>query len=258
MDKMETKGSIFIVGIGPGSEELMTKQAQLAINKSEIIVGYRTYIDLILPYIKGKEVVATGMTKEIERAEIAIDLAKKGKKVAVISSGDAGVYGMAGLIYEMIAARERKISVQIEVIPGISAVNAAAALLGAPLMNDYCTISLSDLLTPWEQIEKRIRLAAEADFVIALYNPKSKKRILPIQKTQEILLQYRSADTPVGIVKNAYRDDQEVIVTTLGEMLHHEMNMVTTIIVGNQATFQFDQKIVTPRGYQNKYSLTER
>lgn len=247
-----------MIGFGPGSAEHITRRAREAIEESEIIIGYTTYVELVQGLLTNQEIVSTGMTEEVSRAREAVRQAEQGKKVAVISSGDAGVYGMAGLIYEVLVEkgwREAE-GVAVEVIPGISAINSSAALLGAPIMHDACTISLSDHLTPWELIARRIEAAAQADFVIALYNPKSGRRSRQIVEAQQIILQYRSPDTPVGIVKSAYRDRQRVEITTLANMLDHDIGMLTTVIIGNASTFVYDGKIITPRGYQRKYTLT--
>lgn len=250
-------GKLLIIGFGPGSFEHITKRASEAIQESEVIIGYNTYVDLIAGLLTEQQVVRTGMTEEVSRAQEAVRQAKQGKKVAVISSGDAGVYGMAGLVYEVLMEQgwTREDGVQVEVIPGISAVHSAGSLLGAPIMHDSCTISLSDHLTPWELIAKRVEAAGMADFVIALYNPRSGRRTRQIIETQRILLKYRSPLTPVGIVKSAYRDRQHVVVTTLADMLNHDIGMLTTIIIGNSATKLYDGLMITPRGYQRKYTL---
>ncbi|NEW06189.1 precorrin-3B C(17)-methyltransferase [Paenibacillus sp. SYP-B3998] len=250
-------GKLLIIGFGPGSFEHITKRAREAIQESDIIIGYNTYVDLIAGLLNDQQVVRTGMTEEVSRAQEAVRQAKLGKKVAVISSGDAGVYGMAGLVYEVLIEQgwTQAEGVEVEVIPGISAVHSAGSLLGAPIMHDSCTISLSDHLTPWELIAKRVEAAGMADFVIALYNPRSGRRTRQIVETQRILLQYRSPETPVGIVKSAYRDRQHVVVTTLADMLNHDIGMLTTIIIGNSATKLYDGLMITPRGYQRKYTL---
>lgn len=252
------KGKLLIIGFGPGSEEHITKRAKDALAESEVILGYTTYVDLIRDLVTDQQIVQTGMTEEVSRAQEAVRLAETGKKVAVISSGDAGVYGMAGLVYEVLVEKgwTESTGVEVEVVPGISAINSCAALLGAPIMHDACTISLSDHLTPWELIEKRIHAAGQADFVIALYNPRSGRRTRQIVEAQRILLQYRSPSTPVGIVKSAFRDRQNVVITTLEKMLEHDIGMLTTVIIGNSSTFLYDQKIITPRGYQRKYTLS--
>jgi cobalt-factor III methyltransferase len=250
-------GKLIVIGLGPGSNEHITKRAIDAIKESDCIVGYKTYVELIVDFITTQEIVSAGMSEEVERAIEAVNLAEKGKTVAVISSGDAGVYGMAGLIYEVLVEKgwDEGTGVKVEIVPGISAINSCASLLGAPIMHDACTISLSDHLTPWELIERRIEAAAQADFVIALYNPKSGKRTRQIEVAQNILLKHRSPDTPVGLVKNAYREKQNVVITNVKEMLQHEIGMLTTVIIGNSSTFIYDNKIITPRGYQRKYSL---
>ncbi|CRK83248.1 precorrin-3B C(17)-methyltransferase [Neobacillus massiliamazoniensis] len=251
------KGKLLVIGFGPGDEKHITGRAKEAIQESDIIIGYKTYVDLIKGLIGGKQIISTGMTEEVSRAQEAVKQAELGYTVAVISSGDAGVYGMAGLVYEVLIEKgwKKASGVEVEVIPGISAINSCAALLGAPVMHDACTISLSDHLTPWNLIEKRIEAAAQADFVIALYNPKSGRRTRQIVEAQKILLKYRSPDTPVGLVKSAYRDSQNVVLTNLQDMLEHEIGMLTTVIIGNSSTFFYDGLIITPRGYQRKYTL---
>jgi precorrin-3B C17-methyltransferase len=237
-----------VVGIGPGNLEHLSVKAVEVLKGSDCIIGYKTYINLIKELVKGKEVISSGMRAEIERASLAIEKTESGNVVSVISSGDPGVYGMAGLILEV--ARNGKHKVNVEVVPGIPSENAAAALLGAPLMHDHVTISLSDLLTPWDVIEKRIRLAAEGDFVIVLYNPKSSERKWQIEKTIEILLSKKSSDTPVGIVKSAMRKKQNVIIANLGAVLEHSIDMTTILIVGNSSTFVYDNYMITKRGYK--------
>ena len=250
-------GKILIVGFGPGSFEHVTARAKEAILESRVIIGYNTYVDLLRGLLTDQEIVRTGMTEEVSRAQKAVDLAQQGRTVAVISSGDAGVYGMAGLVYEVLIERGWRSgdNPRVEVVPGVSAINSCAALLGAPIMHDACTISLSDHLTPWDVIAKRLDAAGEADFVIALYNPKSGRRTRQIEEAQRILLRHRSADTPVGLVKSAYRDRQQVTRTTLGDMLQHDIGMLTTVIVGNTMSFYHDDLLITPRGYQRKYTL---
>ncbi|MBS4190788.1 precorrin-3B C(17)-methyltransferase [Bacillus sp. FJAT-49705] len=253
------KGKIFVVGFGPGDREHITKRAVDALQQSDCIIGYKTYVDLIEPLVTAKTIVSTGMTEEVSRAQDAIKKAEAGNIVSVISSGDSGVYGMAGLVYEVLIEMGwiEKEGIEVEIVPGISAINSCGSLLGAPVMHDSCTISLSDHLTPWPVIEKRIEAAAMADFVIALYNPKSGRRTRQIVEAQKILLKYRSPETPVGLVKSAYREKQNVVLTTLAEMLEHDIGMLTTVIIGNSSTFFYDNKIITPRGYQRKYTLGE-
>ncbi|CAM3936022.1 precorrin-3B C(17)-methyltransferase [Alicyclobacillus pomorum] len=250
-------GKILIIGFGPGSFEHITVRAREAIQESQVIIGYNTYVDLIRDLLTHQDIVRTGMTEEVSRAQKAVDLALEGKVVAVISSGDAGVYGMAGLVYEVLIERgwHNGDNPSVEVVPGISAIHSCAALLGAPVMHDACTISLSDHLTPWSVIEKRIEAAAAADFVIALYNPKSGRRTRQIVETQRILLKYRHPKTPVGLVKSAYRDRQQVVRTTLEDMLNHDIGMLTTVLIGNASTFYHGDLMITPRGYQRKYTL---
>jgi cobalt-factor III methyltransferase len=254
------KGKLLVIGFGPGSFEHITDRAREAIQESDMVIGYKTYVDLIEGLLNGQQVISTGMTEEVSRAQEAVRQAEQGKKVAVISSGDAGVYGMAGLVYEVLVEKgwRKSTGVEVEVIPGISAINSCASLLGAPVMHDACTISLSDHLTPWALIHKRIEAAAQADFVIALYNPKSGRRTRQIAEAQRILLNYRSPDTPVGLVKSAYRDRQIVIQTNLRDMLNHEIGMLTTVIIGNSSTFLYDELMITPRGYQRKYTLDQK
>jgi precorrin-3B C17-methyltransferase len=251
------RGKLLVVGFGPGSFEHITKRAQEAIQESDYVIGYKTYVELIKDLLTDQEIISTGMSEEVSRAQAAVKYAEKGKKVAVISSGDAGVYGMAGLVYEVLVEKGWKeaTGVEVEIIPGISAINSCSSLLGAPVMHDACTISLSDHLTPWEIIKKRIEAAGFGDFVIALYNPKSGKRTRQIVEAQQILLKYRSPDTPVGLVKSAYRDSQHVVMTTLQHMLDFDIGMLTTVVIGNSSTFFYDNKMITPRGYQRKYTL---
>ena len=251
----EKRGKLFLVGIGPGNPEHMTFKAREAINHSEVVVGYKTYIKLIEPYLWQKEVITTGMGAEVERVKMAISLAKKGRSVSLVSSGDTGIYGMAGLVGEILREQSGD-EFDIEVIPGVPLLVASAALLGAPITSDFVTISLSDYLVPWEEIILRLRLAAQGNFVIVLYNPRSQRRKRQLAEAREIILQYRPPSTPVGIATNAYRQKQEVVVTDLEHMLDYEIGMYTTIIVGNSATFTLDGWMVTPRGYQTKYDLS--
>ena len=231
----------------------MTPAAGEALGAAEVIVGYQTYLDLIPEFLVGKEVLASQMMKEVDRCRKALDLAAQGRIVALVSGGDPGIYAMAGLVFEM--AREQNVCVEIEVIAGIAALNACAARLGAPLMHDFAAVSLSDLLTPWEKIEKRLEAAAGADFVVVIYNPKSKKRAEHIVKARKILLAHRAPETPVGIVTAATRENERIVLTTLGKMLENEIDMQTTIIVGNSMTFAWQGFMVTPRGYAAKYAL---
>jgi len=231
----------------------MTAAAIRALDDSEIIVGYKAYLDLIPGCLEGKKVVASQMMKEVDRCIKSLELADEGRKVALVSGGDPGIYAMAGLVFEI--ARENDFDCDIEVIPGIAAVNGCAALLGAPLMHDFAVISLSDLLTPWEVIEKRLQAAAGADFVLAIYNPKSKRRTEQIVRAREILLDHRDPGTPVGIVTAATRENESIVLTTLKNMLDFEIGMQSTVIVGNSQTYAWNGKMITPRGYIGKYDL---
>ncbi|MBR1420075.1 MAG: precorrin-3B C(17)-methyltransferase [Selenomonadaceae bacterium] len=242
-------GKIFVVGIGPGSIDLISPRALKSIEESEVIVGYNTYIKLIANLIDGKKIIGTGMMGEIERCRLALDESRS-QTVSIISSGDSGIYGMAGLILEMLLKIPAEDRPEFEIIPGISSANSAAAILGAPLMNDFATISLSDLLTPWEVIEKRIESAAQGDFVIALYNPKSHKRIEQIEIAQKILLKYRDPKTPVGIVTDASRIGESKILTTLDKFTFENISMTSIVIIGNSRTFIRDGIMITPRGYE--------
>lgn len=236
---------IYVVGIGPGKKEDMTYRAYEAMEKSDVIIGYKTYVDLIKEYFSDKELISSPMKKEVDRCMEVIEIARSGKTVSLISSGDAGVYGMAGIMLEVVPE-----DIEIEIIPGITAGNAAAAITGAPLMHDYATISLSDLLTDWDLIKKRVDLASQGDFVITLYNPKSHGRTTQIVEAREIMGKYKSDETPVAIVRNAGREDESSIITTLGEMLNHEIDMLTLVIIGNFNTFIKNGKMITPRGYK--------
>ena len=241
-------GKIIIAGIGPGSKEDITPAVLEAVRLADAIVGYKYYFQFIEPYVKdGCQCIDTGMKKERERAEQAFLLAETGKTVVVISSGDAGLYGMAPLVYEMAEAKGSDII--IETLPGISAFQKAASLLGAPIGHDTCIISLSDLMTPWEVIERRIKAAATGDFVTAVYNPKSHGRYWQLYRLQELFLMERSADTPVGYVRQAGRPEQEVKVTTLGAFDPEDIDMFTVVLIGNSQSYIADGKIITPRGY---------
>jgi len=238
---------LYIVGIGPGDLNHMTYQAREAIESADTVVGYKTYLHLIEPLLGGKEVVSSGMMKEVERCREAICLAGEGRTVALVSSGDSGIYGMAGLVLELSPPD----CIEVVTVPGVSAVQAAASVLGAPLMHDFAVISLSDLLTPWDLIEKRLEASASADFVIALYNPRSKGRTRHVERAVEIMLQSRAPDTPVGIVRNACREGEEKILSTLVEIPLSRIDMFSMVIVGNSATYVDGRgRMVTPRGYE--------
>lgn len=241
-------GKIIVTGIGPGSKEDVTPAVIEAVREADAIVGYKYYFQFIEEYVKdGGECIDTGMKKERERAEQAFLLAEQGKTVVVISSGDAGLYGMAPLIYEM--KMKQSSDIEIEVLPGISAFQKAASLLGAPIGHDVCLISLSDLMTPWDVIERRIKAAAVGDFVTAIYNPKSHGRYWQIYRLQELFLKYRSAETPVGYVRQAGREEQEIKVTTLEKFDPEEVDMFTVVLIGNSQSYLADGKFITPRGY---------
>lgn len=238
----------------------LTPAAKDAIENAEIVIGYKTYLEFVQDLIEDAEVLSSGMRREVDRCDKAVDLALEGNKVAVICSGDPGIYAMAGLVLEIAKGKAQSAEGQdklppIEVIPGVSALNASAARLGAPIMHDFASISMSDLLTPWELIEKRLEAAASADFVIAIYNPKSKGRQEHIGKAREIILKFRSPDTPVGIVRAATRDDEKIVITDLNRMLENEIDMQSTVIIGNSQTFTWEGRMITPRGYQEKYKL---
>ena len=247
---MSKNGKIYVVGIGPGKKADMTFKAYEKMKNSDIIVGYKTYTDLIKEYFPNTEIRSSSMMKEVDRCLEVLDLAKAGKNVALISSGDAGIYGMAGIMYEIINEND---DIEVEVIAGVTATNAAAAIVGAPIMHDYVTISLSNLLTDWELIKKRLELAAQGDFIVSLYNPKSKGRETQIAEAQKIMLKYKSKDTPVAIVRNAGRENEEYEITTLENMLDFEINMLTIVLIGNSNTYVKNGKIITPRGYEKKY-----
>jgi precorrin-3B C17-methyltransferase len=249
---LPSRGRIQIIGIGPGSIEDMTVRAVNAIANSEYIVGVASYIEQVSSLLSHQKVVQSGMGGEVQRVKQAIELAEAGHVVSIISGGDPNVYGMGGLVLDMLAATNK--SIDFEVVPGVTAANAAAAMLGAPLSGDYVSISLSDLLTPWEEIERRVAGVADSGFIIALYNPKSRKRKSNLTRCVELLMPYR-ASVPVGVVKNGRRPGETTIVTTLDALMDHEsmIDMHTTIIVGNNESFVWRNNIVTPRGYKKKY-----
>ena len=253
---MSNHGSLTIVGIGPGAHDHTTPAALAAIAAAQVVVGYTTYIRLVRDLIVGKEVVRTGMTEEIGRARIAVERAQAGAQVVIISSGDAGVYGMGGLVFQVLQeiGWTRGDSPELRLIPGITALNACASLVGAPLGHDFCAISLSDLLTPWPVIERRIQAAAESDFVIGLYNPASGRRTRQIVRAHELIREHRLGTTPVALVKSAYRRREQRVLTDLDHCLEYEIGMLTTVIVGSSQTFVFEGHMVTPRGYTNKYT----
>ena len=238
---------IYVVGIGPGAYDQMTGRAIRALNESDVIIGYTVYVDLVKEYFAGKEFMTTPMKKEVDRCVLAFEEAKKGKTVSMICSGDAGVYGMAGLMYEV---GENYPDVELTIIPGVTAATGGAAVLGAPLIHDFCLISLSDLLTPWETIEKRLHAAGMTDFVICLYNPSSKKRADYLQKACDILLQYRDVGNICGYVKNIGREGETYQILSLKELRDTKVDMFTTVFIGNSRTMELNGRMVTPRGYK--------
>lgn len=241
-------GKLYVVGIGPGDLAHMTPAARTAIETAHVVAGYKTYLELVPELLGGKKILSTGMRKEMERCRAALQEAAEGKRVALISSGDAGIYGMAGLVMEL--AEEQGLDIDIETIPGVSAVQAAAARLGAPLMHDFAVISLSDLLTSWQSIRTRMEAAAATDFVIALYNPRSKGRTRQICEARDIFLRNRPAETPVGIVRNASRGDETVTISDLGNFTAEQIDMSSLILIGNAGTrIDANGRMVTPRGY---------
>lgn len=239
---------LYVVGIGPGAYEKMTIEAAQALKNSDVIIGYTVYVDLVKEHFPGKEFMTTPMKKEVERCQMALEEAIKGKTVSMICSGDAGVYGMAGLMYEVGVKYPQ---VELEIIPGVTAATGGAAVLGAPLIHDFCLISLSDLLTPWEKIETRLLEASKADFVICLYNPSSKKRHDYLEKACNLMMEYKAPDTVCGIVGNIGREGESMKVLTLEELKTTKVDMFTTVFVGNSQTKNVGGKMVTPRGYKN-------
>ena len=239
---------LYVVGIGPGAYEKMTIEAAQALKNSDVIIGYTVYVDLVKEHFPGKEFMTTPMKKEVERCQMAFEEAIKGKTVSMICSGDAGVYGMAGLMYEVGVNYPQ---VELEIIPGVTAATGGAAVLGAPLIHDFCLISLSDLLTPWEKIETRLLEASKADFVICLYNPSSKKRHDYLEKACNLMMEYKAPDTVCGIVGNIGREGESMKVLTLEELKTTKVDMFTTVFVGNSHTKNIGGKMVTPRGYKN-------
>lgn len=236
-------GKLYVIGIGPGSIENMTLRAKEAINESDVIVGYTKYVDLIKPLIEDKEIFSTGMKGEEDRCKEALRLSKN-KIVSIISTGDSGIYGMAGLILEL------KDDEEVEIIPGITASSSAASIIGAPIMHDNCNISLSDLMTPYELIKKRIKMAAEGDFVISLYNPKSKGRPHYLRESIDIIKNYRDEKTPVAVVKHALREGQDVKLFTLDSFDDSKVDMMCIVIIGNSQSYIKGEKFITPRGYK--------
>lgn len=255
-------GKLYIVGIGPGHHDHMTFRAKEVIGESDTIVGYETYVNLVQDLIAGKTVHRYAMTQEVERAHQCIDLAKSGKIVSLVSSGDPGIYGMAGLIYETLAESgwSPKDDLQVEIVPGVSALNSCASIIGSPLMSDFAVVSMSDLLVPWEIISKRVEAAAKGDFVVVIYNPASQKRTHQLQDTRKILLKYRKPTTPVAIIKGAFRESETVVVTDLENLPDHsdQLGMISTVIIGNSSTYTYKDLMINPRGYKSKYNLEEQ
>ncbi|WP_291466523.1 precorrin-3B C(17)-methyltransferase, partial [Desulfobacula sp.] len=257
------------IGTGPGDISYMSRRAIEIIKQVDCIAGYTTYIDLISDLVKDKQIISTGMMREVERVEKAIETAMSGKSCALVSGGDPGIYAMAGLVFEICRQREIKIArtqdknnkpdkntdLFLEIVPGIPALAAGAALAGAPLTHDFAAISLSDLLTPWKKIEKRLTCAAMADFVIVLYNPKSKKRNWQLKRAQELMLEHRDTTTPVGIVTGAMRENQRVSFKTLDQMDTAEVGMQTVLFIGSSASLRYLDFLFTPRGYSKKYDI---
>lgn len=238
---------IYVIGLGPGSYENLTIKADRALQEADVVIGYTVYVDLVKEYYPKKEFITTTMTKEVERCKMAFEEATKGKKVAMVCSGDAGVYGMAGLMYQI---GEDYPDVKLSIIPGITAALSGGAVLGAPLTHDFAVISLSDLLTPWETITERLSDAAKGDFCICLYNPSSKKRHDYLKKACEILLQYKDKNTICGYVQNIGRDGENGRTLTLEELKDTKVDMFTTVFIGNRETKMMDGHMVTPRGYR--------
>lgn len=259
MTDSSNNGKLFLVGIGPGGEAHMTARARDAIAMADTLIGHATYLRLVADLVQDQQVVKSTMTEEVDRALQAVELAQAGHTVALISSGDSGVYGMAGLTFEVLfqSGWTPETGFPVEIVPGATAITSCAALVGAPLSHDFCAISLSDLLTPWPVIARRLNAAAAADFVVALYNPKSGRRARQIHEAQRLFLCHRHPDTPVALVQSAYRPRQRVELTTLAELGNHEIGMLTTVLIGNSQTQVQHGLMITPRGYTNKYDLRE-
>ena len=238
---------VYVIGMGPGNFEQMTFEARRALEQSDVIVGYTVYVDLLREHFPEKQFLTTPMRQEVERCRMAFEEAKKGQTVAMVCSGDAGVYGMSGLILEL---QQEYPECEVEVVSGVTAALAGGAVLGAPLMHDFAVISLSDLMTPFDLIMKRVDCAGQGDMIVCLYNPKSKKRVDYVEKAADILMKYRKPETPVGIVRNAGRKDEASCITTLGELKNADIDMFSVVIVGNSQTYTKNGRMITPRGYQ--------
>lgn len=239
---------LYVVGFGPGGYEHMTVKAVEVIKKAEIITGYTTYVEMLKAYFPEKTYLSTPMKKEVDRCRMAVEKAMEGYEVAMVSSGDSGIYGMAGIVLQIMD--EMKANIPVEIVPGVTAASAAASVLGAPLMHDMAIISLSDLMTPLEQILKRVECAAMADFVICLYNPKSRKRVDYVRQAADLIMKYQSGETPAGIVRNAGRDGEKAVITTVGALETADIDMFSIVIIGNSKTYVKDGRMITPRGYQ--------
>ncbi len=240
-------GKLYVVGFGPGGYEHMTAKCIQVIEKADVITGYTTYVNILKEYFPDKHYLATPMMQEVKRCRMAVEEAQKDQVVAMVSSGDSGIYGMAGIIYQI--AEEMKADIKIETVPGVTAASAAASVLGAPLMHDFAVISLSDLMTPLDLIRKRVDCAGQGDLIVCLYNPKSKKRTTYVEQAADILLRYRSPETPVGIVRNAGRKDESSQITTLEHLKDAEIDMFSVVIIGNSQTYISNERMITPRGY---------
>ena len=241
-------GKLYVVGFGPGGYEHMTAKCIRVIQEADVVTGYTTYVNLLKEYFPEKTYLATPMMQEVKRCRMAVEEAMKGQTVAMVSSGDSGIYGMAGIIYQV--AEEMKAEIEIEMVPGVTAASAAASVLGAPLMHDFAVISLSDLMTPLDLIMKRVDCAGQGDLIVCLYNPKSKKRTGYVEQAAEILMGYRKRETPVGIVRNAGRKDESSQITTLEHLKDAEIDMFSVVIIGNSQTYVRGNRMITPRGYE--------
>ena len=240
-------GKLYVVGFGPGGYEHMTEKAIEVIKNADVVTGYTTYVNILKEFFPDKNYLATPMMQEVKRCQMAVEEAMKDQTVAMVSSGDSGIYGMAGIIYQV--AEEMNANIEIETVPGVTAASAAASVLGAPLMHDFAVISLSDLMTPFDLIMKRVDCAGQGDMIVCLYNPKSKKRVDYVEKAA-ILMKYRKPETPVGIVRNAGRKDEASCITTLGELKNADIDMFSVVIVGNSQTYTKNGRMITPRGYR--------
>ena len=238
---------LYVVGFGPGGYEDMTMKAVDTIEKADLITGYTTYVDMLKAFFPNKEYLSTPMKKEVDRCRLAVEEALKGRDVAMVSSGDSGIYGMAGIVLQVVD--EMKADLDVEVVPGVTAASAAASVLGAPLMHDFAVISLSDLMTPLDKIMKRVECAADGDFVICLYNPKSKKRVDYVERASDIVMKYLKPDTVVGIVRHAGRSEESAMITTLDKLKDAPIDMFSVVLIGNSRTYEKDGKMITPRGY---------